>query len=100
MTESKEKEVVKPYLLQSIHKDIDNYCYKTGNYPEKIVVTQAAFARLQYEVFSNKYDFYSALTTNEPARCELFGISCDIIVSNEVYYMIGNPIKPKIESTD
>ena len=100
MAEFKEKEVVKPYLLQSIHRDIDNYCYKTGNYPEKIVVNKAAFARLQYEVFSNKYDFYAALTTNETARCELFDISCDIIASKEVYYMIGNPIKPKFESTD
>lgn len=100
MTESKEKEVVKPYLLQSIREDIDNYCYKTGNYPEKIVVTQAAFARLRYEVYSNRYDFYRTLTANEHARCKLFDISCDIIVSNEIYYMIGNPIKPKIESTD
>lgn len=100
MTESKEKEVVNPYLLQSIREDIDNYCYKTGNYPEKIVVTQAAFCRLQYEVFSNRLDFYRTLTANEHARCKLFGISCDIIVSSEVYYMIGNPIKPRIKPTD
>lgn len=75
-------------ILHEFHRALDEYVYKTGKYPDKIVVTEPVYMLIKAHITDIAYLHEDSETT-----MSFMGISMDVVISKEWYFMIGDPIK-------
>lgn len=81
-------------IVRMFHEVICEFVYKTGEYPSKIVVTQPLYVILNSLVREQYNSFvYATQESDDMHKLQIMGISTDVIISREYYFMLGDPIQ-------
>lgn len=81
-------------IVRMFHEAIYEFVYKTGEYPSKIVVTQPLYVILNSLVREQYNSFiYATQESDDVHKPQIMGISMDVIISREYYFMLGDPIQ-------
>lgn len=81
-------------IIRMFHEAIYEFVYKTGEYPSKIVVTQPLYTILQALVIEQHNTFvYYTQESEGLHKIQIMGVSADVVISKEYYFMLGDPIQ-------
>lgn len=76
-------------ITRAFYQAISEFEAITGYRPNKILITQPLYA----DILDNLKPYESSMIQRLlPSGLEIMGISTDIVLSKEYYFMIGNPI--------
>ena len=83
-------------IVRMFYEAIHEFEFKNGKYPEKIAVTRPLYAILEAIVMAqhnlSPY-LYPSPEFNGPGKLRIMGISMDVIISSEYYFMVGIPVQ-------
>lgn len=81
-------------IVRMFRQAIAEFEYKTGEYPKKIVITQPLYAVLKAIVMKHpNLGIYFIREPDDMHKIQIMGVSADVVISKEYYFMLGDPIQ-------
>lgn len=81
-------------IVRMFRQAIGEFEYKTGEYPKKIVITQPLYAVLKSLVVKHpNLGVYLIQEPDDMHKIQIMGVSVDVVISKEYYFMLGDPIQ-------